>query len=699
MTAFDWTDLDQRATDTARLLAADAVENAKGGHPGTAMSLAPVAHLLYQKVMRVDPRDADWIGRDRFVLSNGHTSLTQYCQLVLGGFGLEVEDLKHLRQWGSPTAGHPEYRHAKHIEMTTGPLGQGLSSAVGMAYAQRYERNLFDPDAADGESPFDHYTYVIVGDGCLQEGITSEASSLAGHQQLGRLIVIYDANQISIEDDTDIAFTEDVAERYDAYGWHVQTVDWTQGGTGVREDVPALHDAIVAAQTETSKPSIIILKNVIAYPAPTKQNTGASHGSPLGADEIRATKELLGFDPDEHFHVDQEVIAYTRGLADRVQPVREAWQRSFDEWAAREPERKALFDRLMADELPADIEAALPDFDGAAKMSTRKASGKVINALAGRLPELWGGSADLAGSNNTTIEGAASFAPAEHSTSTWTANERGRVLHFGIREHAMGAIVNGIVLHGKTRPFGGTFLIFSDYMRPAVRLAALMDVPSIYVWTHDSVALGGDGPTHQPIETLTALRAIPQLSIVRPADAHETAQAWLETLRRHGGPVGLVLSRQDLPVLERTPGEAAQGDRLACAGFTKRGGYILAEARSGAPEVIIIATGSEVQLALTARETLEGEGIATRVVSMPSQEWFLEQDEDYRESVLPSAVTARVSVEAGLALTWAPFIGSKGRSVSIEHYGASADGDELMVRFGMTAEAVVTAAHDSLAAQ
>lgn len=697
MTTFEWTELDKRAADTARLLAADAVEKAKGGHPGTAMSLAPVATLLYQHTMRVDPSDKDWIGRDRFIMSNGHASLTQYTQLFLGGFGLELDDIKNIRAWGSPTAGHPEYGHVDHVEMTTGPLGQGLASAVGFAYSQRFERGLFDPQAPAGESPFDHFVYVLAGDGCIQEGITSEASSLAGHQQLGNLVVIYDANQISIEDDTDISFTEDVAKRYEAYGWDVRTVDWLKDGV-VEEDVPALADAIESAKTVTDKPSIIVLKNYIGYPAPTAQNTGASHGAALGAEEIRATKELLGFNPDEDFAVATDVLEYTRGLAHRVRPVREQWQASFDAWAAREPERKALFDRLGAGDLPEDIEDALPSFEGVAKVSTRKASGKTINALAAKLPELWGGSADLAGSNNTTIDSAKSFVPAEFSTTSWTGDKYGRVLHFGIREHAMAAILNGITLSGRTRAFGGTFLIFSDYMRPALRLAALMNIPTTFVWTHDSIALGGDGPTHQPVETLTTLRAIPNFTVVRPADALETAQAWLETLRRHGGPIGLVFSRQDLPVLTRGDG-AALGDELANASLTTRGGYVLAEARNGEPELILIATGSEVQLALAAREVLEAEGVATRVVSMPSQEWFAEQSEEYREQVLPAAVTARVSVEAGLALTWAPYLGSRGRSVSVEEFGASADGDELLERYGITTDAVVAAARETLAAK
>ncbi|KAB1657781.1 transketolase [Pseudoclavibacter chungangensis] len=697
MTGIHWSESDARAADTARLLAADAVEKAKGGHPGTAMSLAPVATLLYQHVLRVDPSDPHWIGRDRFILSAGHSSLTQYTQLFLGGFGLELEDLEQLRQWGSKTPGHPEYGHTDHVEMTTGPLGQGLASAVGFAYAQRYERGLFDPEAPAGESPFDHYTYVIAGDGDLQEGVTSEASSLAGHQELGSLIAIYDSNRISIEDDTDVAFTEDVAERYRAYGWQVLEVDWLGGGE-YHEDVPALAAAIEEGKAERSRPTLIILKTIIGWPSPTKQNTGDIHGSALGADELRAVKELLGADPEATFQVAPEVLEYTRSLGARAAEAHAEWQRGFDAWAEANPERKALLDRLEARALPEGLADVLPDFDGLAKVSTRKASGQAIAALAEQLPELWGGSADLAGSNNTTIPGAPSFIPAEHSTSKWKGDPYGRVLHFGIREHAMGAILNGITLHGPTRAFGGTFLIFSDYMRPPVRLAALMNIPSIFVWTHDSIALGGDGPTHQPVETLTALRAIPNLAIVRPADGPETAAAWLETLRRHGGPVGLVLSRQDLPVLERGEGEGT-ATTLGSAELTARGAYILADAEGGAPELLLLATGSEVQYALEARERLQAEGTPTRVVSVPSFEWFAEQDDAYREHVLPAAVTARVSVEAGLALTWAPFLGLRGRSVSVETFGASADGDVLYEHYGITADAVVEAAHASLAAE
>jgi transketolase len=691
-----WDPIDDRAVDTARVLAADAVEKVGNGHPGTAMSLAPVAYLLYQKIMRRDPADHGWLGRDRFILSAGHSSLTQYVQLYLAGDGLELADLEALRTWGSKTPGHPEYGHTDGVEITTGPLGQGLASAVGFAYAARYERGLFDPEAPAGQSPFDHHVYVIASDGDLQEGVTGEASSLAGHQQLGNLVVVYDSNQISIEDDTDIAFTEDVAARYEAYGWHVQTVDWKKSGDYV-EDVSELSDAIEAAKAETSRPSIIVLKTIIGWPAPNKQNTGKIHGSALGADELAATKEVLGFDPAQHFVVADEVIEHTRGNArDRAAEAKASWQQAFDAWAAANPERKALLDRLEAGELPDGLEDALPVFEAGKDVSTRAASGKVINALAAQLPELWGGSADLAESNLTTINGAPSFIPVEHSTHEFSGDPFGRVLHFGIREHAMAAIVNGIVLHGKTRAFGGTFLIFSDYMRPAVRLAALMAIPSIYVWTHDSVALGEDGPTHQPIEQLSSLRAIPGLSVVRPADANETAHAWLEILKRRGGPAGIALTRQNIPVFERGEG-AASGDTLASAANVGRGAYVLAEAASGAPEVILLATGSEVQVALAAREQLAADGVQARVVSVPSLEWFEEQDAEYRESVLPASVTARVSVEAGLALSWYRYLGTRGRAVSIEHFGASADYKTLFREFGITAEAVVAAAKESLA--
>ncbi|WCM54792.1 transketolase [Microbacterium sp. EF45047] len=696
MTELQWDEIDRRAVDTARVLAADAVEKVGNGHPGTAMSLAPAAYLLYQRVMRHDPADTDWLGRDRFILSAGHSSLTQYVQLYLGGFGLELDDLKALRTWGSKTPGHPEYGHTKGVEITTGPLGQGLASAVGFAYAARYERGLFDPDAAPGESPFDHFVYVIASDGDLQEGVTSEASSLAGHQQLGNLIAIYDSNQISIEDDTDVAFTEDVAGRYEAYGWHVQTVDWKKSGEYV-EDVAELYAAIEAAKAETDRPSLIVLKTIIGWPSPGKQNTGKIHGSALGADELAATKKVLGFDPAQSFVVADDVIAHTRALAERAAAARAEWQTAFDAWAEANPERKALLDRLEAGELPEGIEDALPVFEAGKEVSTRAASGQVINALAAQLPELWGGSADLAESNLTTIKDAPSFIPAQWSTHEWSGDPYGRVLHFGIREHAMGAIVNGIVLHGPTRAFGGTFLIFSDYMRPSVRLAALMNIPSIFVWTHDSVALGEDGPTHQPIEQLASLRAIPNFTVVRPADANETAVVWLEMLRRQAGPAGIALTRQNIPVFERGDGDAA-GETLAAARNAAKGAYVLAEAPGGTPDVIIIATGSEVQLAVAARETLAAEGVNARVVSAPSLEWFAEQDEEYRESVLPSAVTARVSVEAGSPLTWRGIVGDRGRSVGIDHFGASADYKTLFQKFGVTTEAVVEAARETIAA-
>ncbi|MBN9191137.1 transketolase [Microbacterium sp.] len=696
MSELRWDEIDRRAVDTVRVLAADAVEKVGNGHPGTAMSLAPAAYLLYQRVMRHDPADTHWLGRDRFILSAGHSSLTQYIELYLGGFGLELDDLKALRTWGSLTPGHPEYRHTKGVEITTGPLGQGLASSVGFAYASRYERGLFDPEAAPGTSPFDHFIYVIASDGDLEEGITSEASSLAGHQQLGNLVVIYDANQISIEDDTNVAFTEDVARRYEAYGWHVQTVDWKKTGQYV-EDVHELYGAIEAAKGETDKPSIIILKTIIGWPSPGKQNTGKVHGSALGGEELAATKRVLGWDPGKTFEVPDDVIAHTRTLGERGAAEHAQWQKAFDAWATANPERKALLDRLLAGELPDDIASALPSFEPGKDVSTRAASGTVINALAARLPELWGGSADLAESNLTTIKDADSFIPVEWSTHEWSGSPYGRVLHFGIREHAMGAIINGIVLHGPTRAFGGTFLIFSDYMRPAVRLSALMDIRSLFVWTHDSIALGEDGPTHQPIEQLAALRAIPNFTVVRPADATETAYAWLELLRRQGGPAGMALTRQNVPVFERGDGEAS-GDVFGSAAGVARGAYVLAEAPDGAPDVILIGTGSEVQLAVAARETLRDEGINARVVSAPSLEWFAEQDEAYRESVLPAAVTARVSVEAGIALTWRGIVGDKGRSVSIEHFGASADYKTLFEKFGITAEAVVAAARETIAA-
>lgn len=696
MSEFSWTDLDQKAVDTARVLAADAVEKVGNGHPGTAISLAPVAHLLFQKVMRHDPKNPEWIGRDRFILSVGHSSLTLYNQLFLAGFGLELDDIKALRTWDSLTPGHPEYGHTKGVEITTGPLGQGLASAVGFAYSARFERGLFDKRAPAGSSPFDHFIYCIVGDGDMQEGVTAEASSLAGHQQLGNLIVLYDSNQISIEDDVNIAFTENLEDRYRSYGWHVQVVDWKKTGNYV-EDVAELYEAIQSAKNVEDKPSLITIRTIIGWPSPGKQNTGKIHGSALGEAELRGLKQALGFDTEKTFEVSPEVFDYTRGLRDRSEDSIASWQKSFEGWAKMNPEGKKLFDRLETGKTPAELQGALPTFEFDTEVSTRAASGKVLNAIAAVMPELWGGSADLAESNNTTIAGAKSFAPSEHSTSEWSADRYGRVLHFGIREHAMAAIVNGITLHGFTRSYGGTFLIFSDYMRPAVRLAALMKVPSIFVWTHDSVALGEDGPTHQPIEQLATLRAIPELDIVRPADANEVSYSWKKILERRQGPAGIALTRQSIPVFNRRDKDAT-GVIYASAENAEKGAYVLAEASTGVAQLILIATGSEVQLAIAARLELEASGVATRVVSAPCLEWFEEQSDSYKESVLPSGVRARVSVEAGLALGWSKHIGD-GESVSIEHFGASADYKTLFSKFGITTEAVVAAANKVLGRQ
>jgi transketolase len=692
----EWDDVDARAVDTIRVLAADAVQKVGNGHPGTAMSLAPAAYLLFQRLMRHDPADPQWLGRDRFVLSAGHSSLTLYLQLFLAGYGLTIDDIASLRTWGSKTPGHPEYKHTKGVEITTGPLGQGLAAAVGMAMAARRERGLLDPDAPAGESPFDHHVYVIASDGDLQEGVTSEASSLAGHQQLGNLVVLYDQNHISIEDDTDIAFSEDVLKRYEAYGWHTQRVDWTANGE-YAEDVDGLWAALTAAKAETGRPSIIALRTIIGWPAPKLQNTGKAHGAALGEDEVRAVKEILGFDPDKSFVVEDAVLERTRSVADRARALRQTWDQQYQAWRDGNPERAALLDRMRERRLPDGWTDALPTFPAGEDVATRKASGKVLNALAPVLPELWGGSADLAESNNTTMEGEPSFVPAEYATKMFPGDEYGRTLHFGIREHAMGAILNGITLHGGTRVYGGTFLVFSDYMRPAVRLAALMEIPTIYVWTHDSVGLGEDGPTHQPIEHLAALRAIPGLAVVRPADANETAWAWRTVLERTGGPAGLCLTRQNVPTFERGDGEATP-EQMASAAGTARGAYVLAEATGGAPQVLLVATGSEVQLAVEARTRLEAEGVPTRVVSMPCREWFDEQDDDYRASVLPPDVRARVSVEAAIAQGWRDVVGDAGRSVSIEHFGASADYKTLFRELGLTADAVVAAARESLAA-
>lgn len=694
MSAFQWSELDSRAVDTARVLAADAVEKVGNGHPGTAISLAPVAYLLFNKVMRHDPKDDRWIGRDRFILSVGHSSLTLYNQLFLHGYGLEIDDLKALRTWGSATPGHPEFGHTKGVEITTGPLGQGLASATGFAYSARFERGLFDPSAPLGSSPFDHFVYVIAGDGDMQEGVTSEAASLAGHQKLGNLVVIYDSNQISIEDDTNISFTEDITKRYDSYGWHTQTVDWRKSGDYL-EDVEELYNAIQAAKAVSDKPSLIKLRTIIGWPSPKKQNSGKIHGSALGADELAGLKEILGFDPTQNFQVDDEVLAHTRGYQNFASENRNVWDAAFDAWASENPEKKALLDRLISGSLPNGIEQALPFFEATTAISTRSASGKVINSIAPVMPELWGGSSDLAESNLTTISGSKSFIPSEWSTHEWSGDRYGRVLHFGIREHAMGSILNGITLSGHTRPFGGTFLIFSDYMRPAVRLAALMGVPAIYVWTHDSVALGEDGPTHQPIEQLATLRAIPNLAIVRPGDANETSYGWLGILQHTNGPSGIALSRQNMPVFARGENDKT-GTRMAGAENTLKGAYTLVDAANGKPKVIIIATGSELQLAIEARLILEAGGVATRVVSAPCLEWFEEQSSNYRDSVLPANVKARVSVEAGLSLGWSKYLGAFGESVSIEHFGASADYQTLFREFGITTEHVVSAAKISL---
>ncbi|MEU6764305.1 transketolase [Streptomyces sp. NPDC046853] len=685
-TDLEWTELDQRAVDTARVLAMDAVQKVGNGHPGTAMSLAPAAYTLFQKVMRHDPADAEWTGRDRFVLSAGHSSLTLYIQLYLAGFGLELDDLKAFRTWGSKTPGHPEYGHTTGVETTTGPLGQGVANAVGMAMAARYERGLFDPETAAGESPFDHHIFAIAGDGCLQEGISGEASSLAGHQKLGNLVLLWDDNHISIEGDTETAVSEDTMKRYEAYGWHVQRVEPKEDGD---LDPAALYRAIQAAKAETERPSFIAMRSIIAWPAPNAQNTEAAHGSALGDEEVAATKRVLGFDPEQTFEVSDDVIAHTRKALERGSDAKAEWAKGFASWRTAEAERAADFDRIAAGELPQGWEEKLPVFETGKGVATRAASGKVLQSLGAVIPELWGGSADLAGSNNTTIDKTSSFLPAGNPLPE--ADPYGRTIHFGIREHAMAAEMNGIALHGNTRIFGGTFLVFSDYMRNAVRLSALMHLPVTYVWTHDSIGLGEDGPTHQPVEHLASLRAIPGLNVVRPADANETAIVWREILKRYtkefgkGAPHGLALTRQGVPTYDREVTEGAV-----------KGGYVLFEADGGTPEVVLIGTGSEVQLAVEAREQLQAAGVPTRVVSMPCVEWFEAQDQGYRDSVLPPSVKARVAVEAGIGLTWHRFVGDAGRIVSLEHFGASADGKVLFREFGFTADHVAAAARESI---
>jgi transketolase len=691
--ALEWSDTDARTVDLIRVLAMDAVQQAGSGHPGTAMSLAPAAYVLYQRIMRHDPSDPQWPGRDRFVLSCGHSSLTLYIQLYLSGYGLTLNDLEHYRTWGSKTPGHPEHHLTPGVETTTGPLGQGIGNAVGMAMAARRERGLLDPDAAPGTSPFDHYVYCFVSDGDMEEGVSHEAAALAGHQQLGNLIVLYDDNHISIEDDTNIAKSEDVAARYEAYGWHVQRLSWVTPA-GYHEDVQALREAIEIARATTTMPSFISLRTIIAWPAPDKQNTGEAHGSALGAEEVAKTKQVLGFDPAVSFPVEEELLVHARKVADRGKQAHAAWDEQFTEWSRAHPQQRALFDRLTAHRLPAGWTDVLPDFAPDDKgVATRRASGKVLNALAPVLPELWGGSADLAGSNDTTMAGEPSFIPEIHQTSMFPGGKYGRTLHFGIREHGMGAILNGIALTGLTRPYGGTFLVFSDYMRGSVRLAALMGLPVTYVWTHDSIGLGEDGPTHQPVEHLWALRAIPGLDVVRPADANETTVAWRTILEHTDRPAALCLTRQSVPVFDRS----ADGPGLASAEGTAKGGYVLADAKGGPPDVILIGTGSEVQLALVASKLLAGDGVRARVVSMPCVEWFLAQDRSYQDEVLPPHIQARVSVEAGIALGWRQFVGPAGRCVSLEHFGASADYKKLYAEFGITADSVAEAARDSLA--
>ena len=676
-----WTDLDDKAVAISRAIAADAVQKVGNGHPGTAMSLAPVAYTLFQRFLKHDPKNPEWLGRDRFVLSCGHSSLTLYIQLFLSGYGLSLDDLKSFRTQGSLTPGHPEFGHTKGVEITTGPLGSGVASAVGMAMAARYEKGLFDPESTT--QLFDHNVWVIASDGDLQEGISAEACSLAGTQALGNLKVIYDDNRISIEGDTHVSFTEDVSARYRSYDWHVIEVPALPNGDINRV---ALEAAMETAEKSTDKPTLIRMKSVIAWPAPKAQGTAKSHGSALGADEIAATKVALGLNPEESFAAPAEVVDHARKVLARGEAARIAWEADFAKWSAANPDRAALLNRLTKKELPAGWDAAIPTFAPEKDIATRAASGKVINGIASVLPEFWGGSADLAESNNTTIEEGHSFLPT--SSAMKDANPYGRIIHFGIREHAMGAILNGIALHGLSKSFGGTFLVFSDYMRGAVRLAALMDIPSTFVWTHDSVGLGEDGPTHQPVEHLAALRAIPNLAVVRPADANETAIAWREIIKR-SKPTGIILSRQNLPVLDRT--------RFASAEGVARGAYVVSESQ-GAAQVLLLATGSEVSIAIKAQELLAADGIAARVVSAPCLEWFEEQDASYRETVLPSAVTARVSVEAGIAQNWYKYLGSAGVPVSLEHFGASASVGELFAEFGFTAENVANAAKQSLKA-
>jgi len=679
MTRTTWNENDEKAVAIARALAADAVQKVGNGHPGTAISLAPVAYTLFQRFLKHDPSHPHWLGRDRFVLSAGHSSLTLYIQLFLSGYGLTLDDLKSFRTHGSLTPAHPEFGHTTGVEITTGPLGSGISSAVGMAMAARYEKGLLDPQSET--SLFDHNIWVVCSDGDLEEGISAEASSLAGTQALGNLKVIYDDNRISIEGDTHVAFTEDVTARYRAYGWNVIEVSAQSDGN---VDRLALEKAMEAAESVTDKPTMIRLHTVIAWPAPTARGTAKSHGSALGADEVAALKKELGLNPDEHFAAPDEVIAHARKVIERGAALRLEWEASLKNWSAAHPDRAELLKRLQKKELPVGWESAIPTFGSDKEIATRSASGKVINAIASVLPEFWGGSSDLAESNNTTIEGGHSFLPT--SSAMKDADPYGRIIHFGIREHAMGAILNGIALHGLTKPFGGTFLVFSDYMRGSVRLAALMDIPATFVWTHDSIGLGEDGPTHQPVEHIASLRLIPNFAMIRPADANETAVAWREVIKRQK-PVGFALSRQNLPVLDRTVVTSAEG--------VKNGAYVLSDS-AAKPDVILIATGSEVHVALGAQKLLADKGVHARVVSAPCLEWFAEQTPEYRNSVLPSDVKARVSVEAGVALSWRDIIGDAGVSVSLEHFGASASAGILFKEFGFTPENVANAALHSI---
>lgn len=674
-----WSPIDDRAVAVARALAMDAVQKVGNGHPGTAMSLAPVAYTLFQRFLRHDPRDPNWLARDRFVLSCGHSSLTLYIQLLFSGYGITIEDLKSFRTWGSLTPGHPELGHTAGVETTTGPLGQGVANAVGMAMAARYKRGLFDPDAAIGESLFDHNIWVICSDGDLQEGVSAEASSLAGTQELGALKVIYDDNRISIDGDTHHTFTEDVSARYRAYGWNVIEVAAQSSGDVDRD---ALEIAMESALSEKRKPTLIRLKTVIAWPAPNARNTAKSHGSALGKDEVSATKVELGL-PATDFYYPADVKNHVESIVERAKKMRSSWDEDFANWRALNSERASLLERMQAGNLPSDWDKSLPSFAPGKEIATRKASGELINHFAPILNELIGGSADLAESNNTMIEGGGSFLP---STSPLKgATPYGRNIFFGIREHAMGAILNGMALHGGLHPFAGTFLVFSDYMRGAVRLSALMNLPVTYIWTHDSIGLGEDGPTHQPVEHLAALRAIPNFDVIRPADANEVVVAWQEIIKRKR-PCGLLLSRQNLPVIDR--------ERFNSASGVSKGAYAVNEVES--PDLIIIATGSELSLAIESATQLEKEGIKVRIVSAPSLEWFKKQPESYRNELLPHDVKARVSIEAAVAQGWREFVGDLGEIISLEHFGASASHTTLFTEFGFTVENVVAAAHRTL---